>query len=154
MKSSSSGSSFPPHPVLSSTQLGEASTAIPRRRRLRRVDSDEEGDIDAVDITEIRSAPFPEQILTTSSLIGRRFDDSDGDWEGVDDRRSPDYNVELASVHSAEGDARNGEDADGLDLDVKTLKQLKELSEGARKKIRRPMPKLDPPTYVCEFACF
>ncbi|KAM7538541.1 hypothetical protein Aperf_G00000051421 [Anoplocephala perfoliata] len=161
MRSSSGRGLLPPHPILSSTQLGDASTASPRRRRrLRRVDLDEEEDIDVVDISEIHSAPFPEPILATSSPIVHRYDDdSEEDGEGVDDRRSPDYSrdddIEVASIHSAEGDRAadviNGEDADGLDLDVKTLKQLKEISEGARKKkVRRPMPKLDPPTLLGE----
>lgn len=148
MNAAKSRGLFPPNPVLSSTQLGDASTvSSQRRRRLKRIDSDDEGEGDIADISEIRAAPFPGLTFAASSPIARRYDESD-DEEDV--RRYSESDVEVVSVHSVErsrddrDDAEHGEESQ--DLDVKTLKQLKGISEGARKRtVRRPMPKLDPP---------
>nr|CUU99524.1 hypothetical transcript [Hymenolepis microstoma] len=90
-------------------------------------------------------------MMKESSPIARRYDESD-DEDGM--RRYSNSDVEMASVHSAErsrDDGEEDENGEGPDMDVKTLKQLKGISEGARKKtVRRPMPKLDPLTLLGE----
>lgn len=151
--------------ILSSTQLGERSSVSGGRprRRLRRVDLDDSDDDDNVDMRHrlnstinamASAAPFPGLESIAYSPIRREDDDSD-----ADDLAERSLDAEEEEEVGGDGEVKGGrrkaeaggdEDNEGEeDLDVETLRQLKGVSEGVRKKVvRRPLPKLDPPTYV------
>ena len=137
------------------------------RRRLRFVTSDDEeegqddvGKENTVITHKVGSAPFPGLAFPThSSPIPHRhlYEDNEDDDVDIDNYDDGDVNdfynsdaEQVASVHSDnDKEGAVAADADSENLDAKTLLQLKSMVDGARKKtVRRPMPKLDPSTYV------
>ncbi|CDS37965.1 timeless putative [Echinococcus multilocularis] len=141
---SSSGSFIlPSNPIMSSTQVGERSFGGSRpRSRLRPLDSDD--DEDGGNVWDADAVPFPVLTHPSVSPFGSHLSEEDEEQGvGVDD------GIDMVSVHSADEEDNN--ETGAQDLDIKTLRQLKGISAGARKKtVQRPLPKLDPPTLLGE----
>ncbi|VDD81951.1 unnamed protein product [Mesocestoides corti] len=157
---------LPSEPILSSTRIGErpASLGGARRRRLRRVDSDDEGEgVTSSDYAV--AAPFP-NFTSMSSPIARNFPErgsspdadpykdysageGDSDDSGAVRSDADDRQVNSDGEHGGEHPERPV-DAGVDDVDVEVLNRLKRLAKGAAKTVKRPLPKLDPPTLLGE----
>ncbi|KAL5969888.1 TIMELESS-interacting protein [Taenia solium] len=145
LEGSSTGVFFPPpKPIMTSTQVGERSMSGGRqRRRLRPLDSDDDEE-DGGEVRDVSTAPFPILTHPTVSPVGDHFSGDDEELDG-----DVGGGIDVDSVQSANEESED--QAEVQDLDIKTLRQLKGISAGARKKtVRRPHPKLDPQTLLGE----